>query len=125
VPGSTHRYFHCVLAGTIGAQDLTQEHRQRHRRRKFALPILRQQRFERLQQVRTGDQVEKIQRIGLPRAAANLSGMLLGYELGITMSQGWPPWLWMLRSNNIVPISVVSLLLQFQSVTSMSLYRCG
>jgi hypothetical protein len=33
--------------------------------------------------------------------------------------------LWMLRSNNIVPISVVSLLLQFQSVTSMSLHHCG
>jgi hypothetical protein len=31
----------------------------------------------------------------------------------------------MLRSNNIVPISAASLLLQFQSVTSMSLYRCG
>jgi hypothetical protein len=31
----------------------------------------------------------------------------------------------MLLGNNIVPISVVSLLLYFQVVASTSLYRCG
>src|SRR5258708_37145191 len=109
-------------ARAIGTQNLTQKHRQRYRRRKFSLPILWQQSFERLQQLRPGNQVEKVHRIDLLRAAANLSDLLLGNELGITMTQGWPSWLWILLGNNTLPISMASLLLYFQSVTSTSLY---
>ncbi|MHB8348562.1 MAG: hypothetical protein ACYDHM_15720, partial [Acidiferrobacterales bacterium] len=78
--------------------------------------------FQGLQQLGTGNQVEKIHRVDLPRAAANLSDLLLGCELGITMTQGWPSWLWMLLGNNIVSTLAVSLLYKFQSVTSPSIH---
>jgi hypothetical protein len=52
--------------------------------------------MEGLQQLRPGDQVEEIHRVGLLQSATNLSDLLLGNELGITISQGWPSWLWML-----------------------------
>ena len=57
--------------------------------------------------------------------ATNLSNLLLETELGITIYQHWLSWLWILLGNDILPISVASLLLYFQPVTSTSLYRCG
>ncbi len=63
--------------------------------------------------------------VDLLQTATNLSDLLLGNELGITICQGWPSWLWILLGNNILPISVASLLLKFQLVTPPSLYHCG
>ena len=49
----------------------------------------------------------------------NLSGLFLANELGIydhSITRGWRSWLWILLGNNILPISVASLLQYFNSL---------
>lgn len=79
-----------------------------------------------LQQLRPGEQIEKLHCLELARLVADTADMLLRSELRITITQGWPSRsLAMLSGNNILPISVVSLLLIFQTLTQPSTRRCG
>jgi len=91
----------------------------------LAFAMLGQQRIGHLQQLRARKQVEKIHRLDLTNAAADVFGLLLRKTLGITITQGWPSWLRLLCGNNILTSSGVSLLLQFQSISYMRKYRCG
>jgi hypothetical protein len=116
---------HRLLARTVFVQHLSHEHRQRHGRRIQPLAMLGQQQIGHLQKFRSGEKIEKIHRLDFTSPAADVCGMLLRKKLGITITQGWPSWLRLLCGNNILPISVVSLLLQFQSVSLTRKYRRG
>lgn len=94
------------------------EHREHLRGRIKSLTMRRKQRVGHLQKLRPGEQIEKVHRLGFIRLADDGLGMLLRGELGITIHRGWPSRLLvMLLGNNILPISVSSLLLIFQSVS--------
>ena len=90
-----HRLVHRVLAGALSTQDLPQEHRQCHRSRVFAFPVLRQQCFELPKKLRTGQQVEKAHRIDLPGTFLNLlthMSLLSGASRStLVPHEGWPP----------------------------------
>src|ERR1019366_1510544 len=114
------RIIHRVLAGSVGTQDLTQKHRQGHRRWILALPILRQQRFQGLQQLRTSEQIEEIHRLDATCVSTDALSMLLRLKLGITITQGWPRgWSGGCFVTNILPIPA-SLPLIFQLLSLVS-----
>jgi len=117
---------HRLLARPVLAQRLPHEHRQNLRGRKKPLAMRWKQRVGHLQKLRTGEQIEKVHRLGLLGIADDRLGMLLRRKLGITIPQGWPSRLLvMLLGNNILPISAASLLLKFQSVTAPTRSRYG
>src|ERR1019366_7108697 len=85
---------HGLLTRAVLTQHLTHEHRQRERRRIQPFAVLGQQRIGHLQQLRGGEQIEKIHSLHFTTAAAEVLGMLLRKKLGITIAQGWPSrWL--------------------------------
>jgi hypothetical protein len=90
------------------------------------LPVLRRELIGHLQKLPRSEQIEKLHRLDRTSAMGNVLDVVLGNELGITNPQGWPsPWLLMLCGNNILPISVVALLLSFQPVSHTSAQHCG
>jgi len=57
-------------------------------------------------------------RFGLAHVAADTLCMLMGFKLSVTIAQGGPHDCWrVMCGNNILPISVASLHLLFQSLT--------
>ena len=79
-----------LLARAIGLQNLPHEDRQRHRRRIQPLSVLGQQRFGRLQQLRTRQQVEELHGLGRLRAAIDAASALMQNALTSTIHAGWP-----------------------------------
>jgi hypothetical protein len=62
-------------------------------------------RFGHLDQLRTGQQIEEIDRLDAANASPHVLSMLLGLKLGITISQGWPRgWSGACLVTNILPI---------------------
>jgi len=66
-----------LLARAIGLQHLPHEHRQRHRWRIQPLTVLGQQRFGRLKQLRTRQQVEKLHSLGRSLSTLNAASTLM------------------------------------------------
>ena len=79
-----------LLARTIGLQHLSHEHRQRHRRRIQPLAVLGQQRFGRLKQLWTRQQVEELHRFCRLRSTLNFASALMQLALNSTIHAGWP-----------------------------------
>ena len=108
---------HRFLARAVFVQRLHHEHRQRHLRWIQPFPMLGQIRIGHLQKRRPREQIEKIHRFDLAHAAADTLCMLMGFKLSVTIAQGWPRGCWrVMCGNNILPISVASLHLLFQSL---------
>jgi len=83
----------------------------------LSLPVLRQQRFGLLQQLRAGKGVEEIHRLEPFGPASDAKLMLLRLKSGTTISQGWPRGWWAgCLVTNILPIPA-SLPHIFQSLT--------
>jgi hypothetical protein len=118
--------IHRLLTRPILAQDLSHEHRQRQRWRIQPFTMFRQQRLGHLQQFWRGEQVEEIHRRDRTGVVGDASGVLLGDKARITITQGWPSrWEKMLCGNNILLLSEVSLLFNFQYISRAFKSRVG
>src|SRR6185312_3798937 len=77
------------LARAILVQRLLHKHRQRQGRRIQPFAMLRQETLCHLQQLRTGEQIEEIDRTGSLNPLLNAISMLMGVETDITITQGY------------------------------------
>ena len=83
-----------LLARAVSLQHLAHEHRQRNRWRIQPLAVLGQHRLGRLKQLRTGQHVEELHRLGCPRPACDSVPTLMQSAAGITIHGGWPSERW-------------------------------
>lgn len=85
-----NRLVHRLLAGTVRTHDLSQKHRQGHRRWELTFPVLRQVRLDGLQQVRTREQVEKMVGIDLLNMLGKATLLLRRSTVKVLTHEGWP-----------------------------------
>ena len=113
------------LTRAIRRKRLLDEHRERHGGRIEALAMLGRMLLSHPQQLRSRQQVEEINRVGLANTPTNTILMLLGIKSDITIPQGWSPgWRYGCVVTTILPIWA-SLPPLFQPLSSANQSRCS